>query len=656
MKYKVIKILNKKFGAGMILLLVCFVFRFLAAELEEETTVSPVKVFAVEDSAEDPPVSPPAEPPAEPVPVVPPVESQPEAPTAEAVSEPPAEEGDVAPPPNQTPRPTPRPTPQEVGFTPALEAISFDSSSFNFTQNITSKMGVYISSAGLITEYEICLEFDADMLRYISGASEREGNLLYVRGSGSGTAYRNMLHFEPLQSGTTTLKVQSVKALGAQSQEIAIDFSDLAQITITPSEIISSNLHILTVSPIGISFSYDLFNYEIEVGTDVLELYLEAIPQDERAEVLISNPNLVMGQNAITVTVIGTDKTSVYTIQVLRTEPEVLTELSLEAPSSAIETDAALVSNLGKVPQPYQFGPEVVSLGYYLSWKIAIAFFVALVLLVIILLKAIESFLSLPKYKMDKEIRRIALERKVIDVQKVSMKFRLAQEGSSSLKEYIIRQLKGQNVYRTLNALQKISFEVNQGDIIGIIGTNGSGKSTLLKIISGALKPTEGQVIVDRRKIQMLTLGTGFDMELTARENVYLNGAIIGYAREYIDEKFDDIIAFAELEDFVDERVKNFSTGMVSRLGFAIATIRNAPEILILDEVISVGDIRFSKKSMARIQEMIHSGSTVLLVTHSMATIRQNCTKVIWIEKGILRLFGEPERVCKAYEECILKN
>ena len=165
------------------------------------------------------------------------------------------------------------------------------------------------------------------------------------------------------------------------------------------------------------------------------------------------------------------------------------------------------------------------------------------------------------------------------------------------------------------------------------------------------LKPTKGTITVDKSKIQLLTLGTGFDMELTGRENVYLNGAIIGYTKEYIDEKYEDIVKFAELEGFMDDKVKNYSSGMVSRLGFAIATVRDTPEILILDEVLSVGDMFFRKKSEKRIQEMIHGGSTVLIVSHSPSVIRENCTKVVWIEKGRLKAVGDPKTVCVAYEK-----
>ena len=238
----------------------------------------------------------------------------------------------------------------------------------------------------------------------------------------------------------------------------------------------------------------------------------------------------------------------------------------------------------------------------------------------------------------------------VISIKNVTMKFKVATGNVSSLKEYVVKRLKKEITYRELKALDDISFDVMQGEVVGIIGTNGSGKSTLLKIVSGALKPTSGTVKVDRRKVQLLTLGTGFDMELTAKENVYLNGAIIGYTKEYIDEKYEEIVQFAELDGFMEEKMKNFSSGMVSRLAFAIATMRDTPEILILDEVLSVGDAFFQKKSMERVQQMIHGGSTVLIVSHSVGTIKNNCTKAVWIEKGIQKMIGEPKEVCDAYQ------
>lgn len=242
------------------------------------------------------------------------------------------------------------------------------------------------------------------------------------------------------------------------------------------------------------------------------------------------------------------------------------------------------------------------------------------------------------------------LDTPVISVNNVTMKFKVAVGATTSLKEYMIKLLKRQMTHKEFTALNNISFDVMPGEVVGIIGTNGSGKSTLLKIISGVLRATSGSVMVDKSKVQLLTLGTGFDVELTARENVYLNGAIIGYPKEYIDEKFDDIVAFAELEGFMDEKMKNFSSGMVSRLAFAIATMRDTPEILILDEVLSVGDVFFRKKSEERIQQMIHGGATVLIVSHSTATIVKNCTRAIWLEKGILKMIGNAKEVCDAYQ------
>lgn len=251
---------------------------------------------------------------------------------------------------------------------------------------------------------------------------------------------------------------------------------------------------------------------------------------------------------------------------------------------------------------------------------------------------------------MSKKRKAFKSDRSVIEIQDVSMVFKLSGVNPSGLKEYLIQKLKGQIKYRELRALDHVSFDVKKGEVVGIIGTNGSGKSTLLKIVSGAMKPTSGTVVVDKKKVQLLTLGTGFDMELTARENVYLNGAIIGYTKEFIDEHFDEIVAFAELDGFMDEKVKNFSSGMVSRLGFAIATVGDAADILILDEVLSVGDEFFRKKSLNRVKEMIQGHSTVLIVSHSLPTIMEYCSRAVWIEKGVLKMDGNPKEVCKAYQ------
>ncbi len=238
----------------------------------------------------------------------------------------------------------------------------------------------------------------------------------------------------------------------------------------------------------------------------------------------------------------------------------------------------------------------------------------------------------------------------VIKADHVCMDFVRETDEASSFKELVIRTMKGCRSRERYRALDNISFEIRKGDVVGVMGTNGAGKSTLLKIISGALSPTAGRMLVDKEKVQILTMGTGFDLELTGKENIYLNGAIIGYEKEFIDEHYEQIVEFAELGEFINEKVKNYSSGMVSRLGFAIATVGSAAEILILDEVLSVGDKIFRQKSMDRIKEMIHGGSTVLMVSHSTETIRENCGKAIWIEKGHLITMGEAGDICAMYD------
>ncbi len=258
---------------------------------------------------------------------------------------------------------------------------------------------------------------------------------------------------------------------------------------------------------------------------------------------------------------------------------------------------------------------------------------------------------SKPEQKKAEEKAPVKKQKPVISLKNVTMSFKISNSSASGIKEYLIQRLKRKISYRELKALDDISFDVYKGEVVGIIGTNGSGKSTLLRIVAGALNPTSGKVLVDKDKVQILTLGAGFDMELTARENVYLNGSIIGLSKKFLDDHFDEIIDFAELRDFVDEKVKNFSSGMVSRLGFAIATAGGAAEILLLDEVLAVGDEFFRKKSLARIKEMIHGGSTVLIVSHAMHTILGNCSKVVWIEKGKLQMIGDAKTVCQSYSK-----
>lgn len=236
----------------------------------------------------------------------------------------------------------------------------------------------------------------------------------------------------------------------------------------------------------------------------------------------------------------------------------------------------------------------------------------------------------------------------VINVNDVSMMFNLSSEKIDSIKEYFIKAVRRELHFQEFWALHDISFSLEKGDSLGIVGLNGSGKSTLLKIVSGILKPTKGTVQTVGSIAPLIELGAGFDANLSARENIYLNGAILGYSRSYMAERFDEIIEFAELQDFVDTAVKNYSSGMVARLGFAIATM-NVPDILIIDEILAVGDYKFQEKSFARMQDMIASGATVVFVSHSIEQVRKICKKALWLEHGRMRMLGDAETVCEEY-------
>lgn len=236
----------------------------------------------------------------------------------------------------------------------------------------------------------------------------------------------------------------------------------------------------------------------------------------------------------------------------------------------------------------------------------------------------------------------------VIKVNDVSMMFNLSSEKIDSIKEYFIKAVRRELHFQEFWALRDISFALEKGDSLGIVGLNGSGKSTLLKIVSGILKPTKGTVETCGSIAPLIELGAGFDANLSARENIYLNGAILGYSRAYMSERFDEIIEFAELQDFVDTAVKNYSSGMVARLGFAIATM-NVPDILIIDEILAVGDYKFQEKSFARMQEMIASGATVVFVSHSIEQVQKICKKALWLEHGHMRMLGDTDAVCGEY-------
>ncbi|MBP1572854.1 MAG: ABC transporter ATP-binding protein [Oscillospiraceae bacterium] len=236
----------------------------------------------------------------------------------------------------------------------------------------------------------------------------------------------------------------------------------------------------------------------------------------------------------------------------------------------------------------------------------------------------------------------------VIDVDNITIRFNKATEKINDLKEYFVKLVKRQLMFQEFLALQDVSLKIKKGEAWAIIGTNGSGKSTLLKAISKILKPYKGTVKVNGSVASLIELGAGIDPRLTARENIYLNGCLLGYSKKFIEERFDEIVEFAELEDFLDSPVKNFSSGMKSRLGFAVATMVE-PDILIVDEVLAVGDVLFRKKCMAKMRQMLNNGTTLIIVSHNMSQIREMCNKAIWLNKGKVVMQGDMTKVCDEY-------
>jgi len=236
----------------------------------------------------------------------------------------------------------------------------------------------------------------------------------------------------------------------------------------------------------------------------------------------------------------------------------------------------------------------------------------------------------------------------IIEVENVSMRFNLYKEKVDSIKEYFIKLAKGTLHYEEFWALRDISFSLGKGDSLGLVGRNGSGKSTLLKLLAGVMKATSGSVRVGGSVAPLIELGAGFDMDLTAKENIYLNGAVLGYSKKEMDGHFDKIVEFSELEEFLDVPVKNFSSGMFARLGFSIATV-GVPDVLIVDEILAVGDFKFQEKCQDRIQSMLKGGTTLLFVSHSAEQVTELCTKALWLDGGKMKMFGEVSHVCEAY-------
>lgn len=239
-------------------------------------------------------------------------------------------------------------------------------------------------------------------------------------------------------------------------------------------------------------------------------------------------------------------------------------------------------------------------------------------------------------------------DRIVIEAEDVAVRFNMANQQVNNLKEYVIRMLKRELMFQELLALQEVSFQVRAGEAWGIIGVNGSGKSTLLKLICGILKPYKGYVSTNGSIAPLIELGAGFDGELTARENILLNGTLMGYSEKFMKAHFEEIIDFAQLWDFLDMPIKNYSSGMAARLGFSVATMVQ-PDILICDEVLAVGDYQFQAKCEKRMQRMLDQGTTLLYVSHQKESVEKLCSHALWLEKGRIKMSGEAAAVCRAY-------
>ena len=244
----------------------------------------------------------------------------------------------------------------------------------------------------------------------------------------------------------------------------------------------------------------------------------------------------------------------------------------------------------------------------------------------------------------------MAMNDNIIEVNNVTMRFNLAEQRTDTLKEYVLKLISGKLHFNEFYALKNVSFQVKRGEAVALIGKNGSGKSTMLKILACVMYPTEGSVEVNGSMAPLIELGAGFDLELTARENIYLNGAILGHDRVFMDQHFEEIVDFSELRDFLDVPLKNYSSGMTARLGFSIATVIQA-DILVVDEVLAVGDVRFQEKCKEKIANLLERGTTLLFVSHSEDQVKQLCPKSVWLDHGNLMAFGDTEEVYAMYEQ-----
>ena len=546
-----------------------------------------------------------------------------------------------------------------------------------------STMGFYLESEeGDLTEVELVITYDPEILEFQSQNDKvvtllSDGKISLKKEGNLGTKYKKLLYFMPLISCDTTVEIVEARGKTGE-QEVSFEEIVSAQVVVPLKK--GCELESIEIDGKALNeFESEKHKYQLEVEPEVEMLMVAAVAAEE-TEVEISDTQLETGTNEIIITTTNKNKQKGrYVLEVVKKETVLSEESATMGTTITADldgTDDVVDENMEFVDDTdeYVIVDEKVVSGesnskiQEFSWKqwalLAAIIFVGILLVIEVVL----FFVRIKKQQKSKKLEEKNVKDKKVEIEKIEMEenntkpvvirgknicmdFDRAVNEYTSIKELAIQTIKGTRVKEKFRALNNISFEIRKGEVIGVIGTNGAGKSTLLKIIAGAMRPTSGSVQADRRKIQILTLGTGFDRELTGKENVYLNGAIIGYKKEFIDEHYDQIVEFAELQDFMNEKVKNYSSGMVSRLGFAIATVGEAAEILILDEVLSVGDRIFRQKSMKRIKEMIHGGSTVIMVSHSTQTIRENCDRAIWIEKGQMIAMGDVKKLCAEYDK-----
>lgn len=577
--------------------------------------------------------------------------------------------------------------------------VTFGSESYEYESEETFPIGVYIEGDERMGTYHVELAYDRSRMEYVSGAERVEDGIIILEGTATGERVKYMLEFQPISGGEAYVEIKYAQITSPAGDKFEITELDEATILIAGEDIaieIPERLPTIGGQVIVDDKNYyllDLINAELEEeiklpkvegeieGEEVVFLtnqektakYVYLVDSEE--ELFLYGYSPEDGNLYSCVEVQHQGKTYYLTsAKICTVWPE---KLSLDIVNNQAvyfgideEGNSSFYQYLeeeGLVEWDSEEAEDTMD--QYMQVFILIGDVVILVVLFMIVRAVVRMKRSRKRRKREKDFVIIDLNEEideieaedeqsvlsqdepVISVKNVTMEFKVSTNSASGFKEYIIQLLQRKINYREFKALDNVSFDIFKGEVVGIIGTNGSGKSTVLKIVSGALKPTKGTVKADTKKIQLLTLGTGFDKELTGRENVYLNGAIIGLTKEFLDEHYQEIVDFAELEGFMDEKVKNYSSGMVSRLGFAIATVGEVSEILILDEVLSVGDEFFKKKSLQKVKEMIHSGATVLMVSHSAQTIKDNCTKAIWIEKGRLKMIGNPKIVCEAYRK-----